>query len=134
MRKTLLLVLTGPLAIAILAKLNMSDGVRRYGPGFAALAEAVGHRREDVGQHAGAGEGLEVPELGPGPGVLRGGERLRVVADRAAAGAGAGDAPKSTFGGFEISFSFSTVNCGFSLKPKIIAVMPMRTSRYRLML
>ena len=29
--------------------------------------------------------------------------------------------PKSTFGGVAIAFSFSTVNCGFSLKPKIIA-------------
>lgn len=31
-------------------------------------------------------------------------------------------APKSIFGGLVISFSFSTVNCGFTLKPNIIAV------------
>ena len=37
------------------------------------------------------------------------------------AGAGAG-APKSTAGGLEIARSFSTVNCGFSSCPKIIAV------------
>jgi len=40
-----------------------------------------------------------------------------------AAFAGAcGAPPKSTFGGFEISFSFSTVNCAFSLKLNNIAV------------
>ena len=36
--------------------------------------------------------------------------------------AGAAGLPKSTFGALLISFSFSTVNCGFSLKPKTIAV------------
>ena len=30
--------------------------------------------------------------------------------------------PKSTFGALAISFSLSTVNCGFSLKPKSMAV------------
>ena len=39
------------------------------------------------------------------------------------AGAGTGVELNSTFGAVEMAFSFSTVNCAFSLKPKIIAVM-----------
>jgi hypothetical protein len=35
---------------------------------------------------------------------------------------GEGGAPKSTLGAFWISFSLSTVNCGFSFMPKTIAV------------
>ena len=45
-----------------------------------------------------------------------------VLTDATPDSAGAGFAPKSTFGGSAIAFSLSTVNCGFTLKPNSMAV------------